>query len=98
MAASTGQQALGAAWSPATSRASFGMEPGVPANGLALAADAQAGFDVPLAYAADGSALAVTHWTGSSFEAPGQASIQVVSPGGRAAIEGASRFFGWSAR
>lgn len=96
MAAQSNVQGLGAAWSPTTADVSFGIEPTSPAAGLALAADA--GFDIPLQYAADGSALAVTHWTGASFDSPGDASLQIVTPAGRADIAGASRFFGWSAR
>jgi hypothetical protein len=96
MAAQSDSQALGAAWSPASADVSFGLEPGTPASGLAFAAEA--GFDVPLQYAPDGSTLAVTHWTGSSFETPGDASLDIVTPAGRETIAGASRFFGWSAR
>jgi hypothetical protein len=96
MAAQSDTQALGATWSPTTSGVSFGIEPGQPANGLALAADS--GFDIPLQYSADGSLLAVTHWTGASFAAPGEASLDIVTPAGRSTIAGASRFFGWSAR
>ena len=88
-------EALGTAWAPGASSATFGVEPG---GGGAASAQSAGGFDVPLGYSPDGEALAVRHWTGSSFDEPGDATIQVVSRDGRVALAGVSRFFGWATR
>jgi len=93
---STGQ-ALGAAWSPSGDALSFGNEPSAPAPG-SVSAQGPAGFDVPLAYSRDGAALAVSHWSGYSFDEPGTPRLEIVSGSGRQSLDGFSRFFGWSAR
>ncbi len=95
MAATSDVQALGVAWSPADGQPAFGMEPGGGSGGVLAQS---AGFDVPLAYSADGSSLAVSHWTGGSFEEPGSARFELLTPSGRSELAGATRFFGWSAR
>ncbi len=94
MAATANLQALGVAWSPTGGEPAFGMEPGGSGAVVAQAA----GFDVPLDYSADGSSLAVSHWSGSSFEEPGSARFELLTPSGRSELTGATRFFGWSAR
>ncbi|MEZ4492467.1 MAG: LpqB family beta-propeller domain-containing protein [Dehalococcoidia bacterium] len=94
MAATADGQGLGVAWSPATGEPSFGLEPG----GSGGVSAQSTGFDVPLAYSGDGSALAVTHWTGASFASPGDARFELLTPSGRTELAGATRFFGWSAR
>ena len=93
---STGQ-ALGAAWSPSGDAPSFGNEPSAPPPG-SVSAQGPAGFDVPLAYSRDGAALAVSHWSGYSFDEPGTPRLEIVSGSGRQSLDGFSRFFGWSAR
>lgn len=92
--------ALGAAWNPATGSAEFGIEPqaGVQMQALTVEGGAAIGFDVPLAYSKDGEVLAVTHWSGDSFEAPGVGGVYLVGSDGRWAIGGGARFLGWSAR
>ena len=98
----SGVQALGAAWAPGDSQGpAFGYEPSAPAGasgGVLAQTLGEDGFDVPLAYSNDGSALAVQHWTGSEFSRPGQASIEIVTGDGRAALPDATRFYGWAAR
>ncbi len=93
---STGQ-ALGAAWSPSGDTPSFGNEPSAPPPG-SVSAQGPAGFDVPLAYSRDGAALAVSHWSGYSFDEPGTPRLEIVSGSARQSLDGFSRFFGWSAR
>ena len=64
--------ALGAAWNPVTGSVEFGIEPGGASEGVSVQAlRDSAGFDVPLGFAPDGSALAVTHWSGEDFTRPG---------------------------
>ncbi|MXX19222.1 MAG: hypothetical protein F4X03_08875 [Dehalococcoidia bacterium] len=91
------EQALGVAWSPSGDAPSFGSEPPAPPPG-SVSAQGPAGFDVPLAYSRDGAALAVSHWSGNSFDEPGTPRLEVVSASGRQPLDGFSRFFGWSAR
>lgn len=88
-----GRQRLAPVWDPATGRAVFAEEP-VPAGGAA--AQSAAGIDRPLAYAPDGSALAVEHWDGASFAAPGRPEVQVIRGGERVSVP-VTRVFGWSA-
>ena len=90
-------QALGVAWSPSGDAPSFGSEPPAPPPG-SVSAQGPAGFDVPLAYSRDGAALAVSHWSGNSFDEPGTPRLEIVSGAGRQSLNGFSRFFGWSAR
>lgn len=100
--ASQGQQ-LGVAWRPGGSQATFGNN---PATGLqaATAAGAEAqtagdsGFNIPLGYSRDGSALAVQHWSGKDFASAGQPSLQLVRDGTPIAVDGYTRFLGWTAR
>jgi hypothetical protein len=103
--AGAGQQ-LGAAWRPGSPAATFGKEPpgstrsseiGSSESG-SVEAQAIVGFDVPLAYSPDGSALAVTHWSGQSFKDPGDAALELVASSGRTAVASFSRFFGWASR
>ncbi len=95
--------ALGAAWDPANGRATFGFEPGasevagVSVESLTAASDA-GGFDVPLGYSDDGSHLAVTRWSGSSFQDPGKPVLQLIGPEGRTNYDSFTRFYGWAAR
>ncbi|MBI5946620.1 MAG: hypothetical protein HY875_00595 [Chloroflexi bacterium] len=92
LVASTGQQ-LGVAWAPAGIPA-FGAEPG----GGVSAQGGEGGFDIPLAYTANGRAFAVEHWTGSSFSAPGKMTIEVLVDGSRQRVDGYTEFYGWVAR
>jgi len=89
-------QALGVAWSPTDDSPSFGGEPSIPPG--SVSAQAPAGFDVPLGYSRDGSALVVNHWSGSGFAQPGTPSLQIVTPEQRQLLNGFTGFFGWSAR
>ncbi|MBI2765080.1 MAG: PD40 domain-containing protein [Chloroflexi bacterium] len=92
-----GQQ-LGVAWKPGALAPTFGAEPAATA-GLATAQSLASGFDVPLAYSADGAELAVQAWSGSSFADPGSMQIELVDGNGaRLPLAGATRFFGWAAR
>ncbi len=93
---SSGRQALGAAWSPSGETPRFGREPSAPSGGVS--AQAATGFDVPLGYSRDGSALAVLHWSGAGFDEPGAPRFAIVSGAGRRPLDGFTRFFGWSAR
>ncbi len=90
-------QALGIAWDPARLTARFGAEPGAGSGGVAAQGTAS-GFDVPLGYSGDGAFLAVRHWSGSGFDAPGRAQLEIVDDHGRQALPGFTRFFGWAAR
>ncbi len=91
-----GQQ-LGVAWNPADGSPRFGREPGTAAAGGA-AGQRSSGFDVPLAYSPDGSALAVQEWDGPSFKEPGAMRLAILVAGARAELSGAARFLGWSTR
>ncbi|MCC7365540.1 MAG: hypothetical protein IT303_14335 [Dehalococcoidia bacterium] len=94
-AGATGES-LGAAWAPSGELA-FGHEPGAGV-GEVSAQSAAAGFDVPLAYAPDGSAIAVQAWTGASFDEPGAMTIVVAGKDGRQPVTGVTRFYGWATR
>jgi len=92
--------ALGVAWEPRTGRPTFGVEPGQELGSVtaqALKADA-GGFDVPLAYAPDGSSLAVMRWSGESFREPGTPKLELVDASGRTGIDEYTRFLGWARR
>jgi len=93
--AQQGQQ-LGVAWNPGTGVPTFGQEPGEPGTG-ALAQSA-GGFDVPLAYSADGRALAVQAWSGNSFGEAGRMTLTLVDGLERRPLPNVSRFFGWVTR
>jgi len=98
--------ALGTAWNPKTKSPAFGVEPAMSevagVSVQALAADvapvAGPGFDVPMGYSNDGDHLFVTRWSGTSFQEPGKATLQIVSPGGRVSFESFTRFYGWATR
>ncbi len=95
-ALSTEGQQLGVAWKPGEQTPTFGGEPaargGVTAQGLV------SGFDVPLSYSPDGSALAEQHWSGTGFADPGRVTLAVQTDAGLVTLDGYSRFFGWAAR
>ncbi|MCX7616795.1 hypothetical protein [Tepidiforma sp.] len=98
----SGAATLGAAWGPngvpafgAVPRAAGAAAPSGDASAQALRA---AGFDVPLAYSPDGEALAVVHWDGTGFEAPGTPTLQLVRGSERAEIPGYRGFYGWVRR
>jgi hypothetical protein len=90
-------EALGTAWAPASAVATFGYEPNNTAGSVS-AQSVSGGFDVPLKYSPDGDALAVRHWSGSSFDEPGTASLIVEGAQGRVTLTGVGRFLGWTAR
>jgi len=94
--------ALGTAWNPATSAPAFGLEPvgadGVTVQALSAEGPGASGFDVPLQYSASGDGLAVTHWSGRSFQESGTPELQLISAAGRSSFEGYTRFLGWSVR
>ena len=90
------RQALGAAWPPGGGEPVFGKEPSTPPG--AVGAQTGSGFDVPLGYSGDGSALVVRHWSGGGFAEPGTPRLEIVSGGGRQALSEFSGFFGWSVR
>lgn len=91
-------EALGTAWPPAGGAPAFGVEAGVAVAGAQAQGLAGAGLDVPIAYSNDGEHLAVQAWTGDTFDAPGDASYELVSSNGRVTIPGATRFLGWAER
>lgn len=92
-------QGLGVAWEPSSNSPVFGFERGEnPSGASAQSSMTDSGFDVPLGFAADGQALAVQHWSGETFDAPGEFTIQVHSPAGIRPIDSASRFYGWARR
>jgi len=90
-------QALGVAWAPGAQSPLFGVEPLTAADG-AVAAQSLSGFDVPIGYSPTGQNLLVQRWTGGSFADAGDATFEVVSESGRAAVPGATRIFGWAGR
>jgi hypothetical protein len=95
---STDIESLGVAWRPGSAVATFGTEPGVGGSEKARGLSA-AGFDIPIAYSGDGRMLAVQRWTGTSFAAPGDASLEIVGPDGtRTTLAGVGRFYGWAAK
>ena len=84
-----GLEDTGIAWNPVTNVFAVGVVAGPPGSAPPIAArrDAEvvvppSGFDVPLAWSPDGRALAVRHFTGTTTDAPGEASIVVVLTGG----------------
>lgn len=94
----TAGEALGVAWRPGGGPA-FGDVPregGGDASAQALRADD--GFDIPLAYSPDGSALLVVHWDGTAFETPGRPELQVIRGNSRATVPGFGSFLGWAQR
>lgn len=94
-------EALGVAWRPGSANPTFGIEPGQNAGGVAAQSlqSGRPGFDIPLAYAPDGSSLAVMSWAGESFEQPGQGQLAIVTAGGtRTPVEDYQRFLGWARR
>ncbi|MEX0784556.1 MAG: hypothetical protein WD557_18115 [Dehalococcoidia bacterium] len=91
-------ESLGVAWKPGADEPTFGREPGGSAADGARALSA-AGFDVPLAYSGDGRMFAVQHWTGVSFDEPGNAALELVgADGARTSLDGFARFYGWATR
>lgn len=89
-------QSLGVAWAPG-GQPTFGQEPNAVLEARGQSA-AVTGFDIPLSYSADGSALAVQHWSGSDFSDPGQLHMEMVVNGERTALSDFARFYGWTAR
>lgn len=94
-AASTDGQSLGVAWRPGAAAPTFGYE---PSRGASAQSVGGGGFDVPFAYSADGAALLVEHWTGTSYAAPGERQFQLLSGGDRVPAGEFSRFYGWATR
>ena len=90
-----GSQQLGVAWDPAGGP-TFGREPSGGSGGV-TAQGTSGGFDIPLSYSPDGSALAVQAWTGSSFESAGQMRYEIVRGGERVEVP-ATRIFGWAVK
>ena len=90
-------QALGVAWAPGAQSPLFGAEPLAVTDG-SVTAQSLAGFDVPIGYSPTGQNLLVQRWTGGSFADAGDATFEVVSESGRAALPGATRIFGWAGR
>ncbi|GIW12870.1 MAG: hypothetical protein KatS3mg062_0309 [Tepidiforma sp.] len=99
VAAMPGAEALGAAWDTA-GRATFGSIP--RSTGVSGDASAQgltaAGFDVPLGYSPDGTALAVVHWDGTGFDNPGTPALELAVDGDRGTVPGYRGFLGWVRR
>lgn len=88
----SGPESLGTAWRPGSLSPTFGLDPG-----SALTAGTT-GFDVPLDFSPSGSALAVAHWSGTSYEQPGSIRFEAVTASGRISLEPATRFLGWAER
>lgn len=93
-------QSIGVAWEPQSGSPVFGFERGEDGAGVSAqsALSSESGFDVPLSFSPDGSALAVQHWTGNTFDDPGEFTIRVHSGDGVVPLETASRFYGWARR
>lgn len=92
--------ALGVAWAPQDSAPTFGVEPARESGGVsaqALKAEVD-GFDIPLDYTSDGSALAVMRWSGGGFADAGSPQLEIVDGLGRTAIDDYTRFLGWARR
>jgi len=94
---SDGQQ-LGVAWQPGATQPTFGDEPGGAGRNGVEAQTVGSGFNIPLGYSHDGSALAVQHWSGPSFENAGQPTLQIDGGGHSTPLNGFTRFLGWTAR
>ncbi|MGK2966739.1 MAG: hypothetical protein ACSLFM_14210 [Tepidiformaceae bacterium] len=90
-------QALGSAWPANSPLPVFGNDPS-SATGLSAQSALASGFDIPQGYASDGASLVVQHWTGGSFAAPGDVSLDVIANGTRIPITGHERFYGWATR
>ena len=96
-----GGQQLGVAWRPGASVPTVGQQPLASSTARELGRGEHqiaAGFDVPLDFSRDGSALAVNHWEGVSFADAGSSSLEIVTEAGRINVAGYSRFFGWASR
>lgn len=105
-----GSQQLGVAWQPGSGTPTFGREHTTAALGSGTAEAQSAaessgdgitgggGFDVPIAYSGDGTALAVTHWTGPNFAQAGKSSLEVITVAGRVELPGFAKVLGWAAR
>ena len=91
-----GQQ-LGVAWNPVDGRPRFGLDP-VPLTGERAAGQRAGGFDLPLAFSPDGTALAVQAWDGESFADPGEMRLALLVGDRRVLLPSATRFAGWSPR
>jgi hypothetical protein len=101
-ASATTSSAFGPAWTAAGKLALGylveGRGGGVSLDGSALTPPAR-GFDVPLAFAADGR-LAVRSFAGASLAAPGEASLVVIDGSGKRSTIGMGEvtFLGWTNR
>lgn len=94
-------QQLGVAWQPGAAQPTFGEDPGSATEAVPLRGEAQttgSGFNVPLGYSRDGSALAVQHWSGQGFADAGTPTLELIHGGQSAPIDGYTRFLGWTAR
>lgn len=94
VAATGDEQANGVAWQPGTAVPVFGTVAGIGAAGV----DGGTGIDVPLAWAPDGSALAVQSWSGSTFDEPGAPVLAVASASGEVPLDGYLAFYGWAVK
>ena len=95
--ATEGQQ-LGVAWQPGASQPTFGDEPGGATRDGVESQTAGGGFNIPLGYSHDGTALAVQHWSGPNFENAGQPTLQITDNSHSTPLDGYTRFLGWTAR
>ncbi|OAI41563.1 hypothetical protein AYO38_00590 [bacterium SCGC AG-212-C10] len=95
-----GSQALGVAWKPGSASPLYGTEraavSALSAGGVSAQNASSTGFDVPLDYSPDGSALAVQHWNGTGFDNAGQMEFQLVRETGRQPLGSLTRFYGWA--
>ncbi len=98
-----GVEDTGIAWNPRTGQATVGVVPSAPgqpapaANGASTVVP-PAGFDVPVAWSADGELLALRHFSGTSTDDPGQETVVVLSAAGRVELQSAAplTIAGWA--
>jgi len=103
---STSNQQLGVAWKPGSFAPTVGEEPTTQSSGVTAQNSeprtqnslTASGFDIPLAYSKNGDFLAVQRWSGADFENAGVPELQFLTPEGRMALTGFTRFFGWASR
>jgi len=82
-----GAEDTGIAWNPSNGRPSVGVVPEASDRAVAAASNAdidvpQEGFDVPVSWSPDGSALVVRHFTGASTDQPGSETVVMIAAAG----------------
>lgn len=89
-----GREDTGIAWDPRTGEATVGVVPAAPGQPVPAATGARtivppSGFDVPVAWSADGALLALRHFSGATTDDPGTETIVVLNGANRQEIKSA---------